>query len=149
MVLFYFCTFRQFKTFLCDFNRQFFEKINIFSVNTNLGKVSMIANDVFLEKLAVIQWKKCLVLLYFCTFRRFKTFLCDFNRQFFEKINVFSVNTNLGQVSMIANDVFSEKLAVIQWKKCLVLVYFCTFRRFKTFLCEFNRQLLRKSMFFQ
>ena len=38
-----------------------------------------------------------------------------------EKLNVFSVNTNLGQVSMIANDM-SEELAVIQWKKCLVLV---------------------------
>ena len=51
---------------------------------------------------------------------------------------------------MIANDMFfSEKLAVIQWKKCLVLVYLCTLCRSKTFLCEFNRQLLRKSMFFQ
>ena len=27
----------------------------------------------------------------------------------FEKINVFSVNTNLGQVSMIANDMFFQK----------------------------------------
>ena len=67
----------------------------------------------------------------------------------FEKINVFSVNINLGQVSMIANDMFFQKKAVIQWKKCLVLVYFCTLRRFKTLLCEFNRQFVRKSMFFQ
>ena len=51
----------------------------------------------------------CLVLLYFCTIRRFKTFLCEFNGQFFEKINVFTVNTNLGQVSMIANDMFFQK----------------------------------------
>ena len=53
--------------------------------------------------------KKCLVLFYFCTLRRFKTFSCDFNRQFFERINVLSVNTNLGQVSMIGNDMFFQK----------------------------------------
>ena len=62
----------------------------------------------------------------------------------------FSVNTNLGQVSMIANDMlFQKKLAVIQWKKCLVLLYFSTLRRFKTFSCEFTRQFMRKSMCFQ
>ena len=36
----------------------------------------------------------------------------------FEKINDFLVNTVLGQVSVIAWYVFSEK-QVIQWKKCL------------------------------
>ena len=66
-----------------------------------------------------------------------------------EKINVFLVNTVLGQVSVIANGrFFSEKLAVIQWEKWLGLLYFCTLRRFEAFLCEFNRQFLRKSMFF-
>ena len=53
--------------------------------------------------------EKCLVLLHFCTLHRFKTFLCEFNRQFFEKINVFSVNSVLGQVSVIANDMFFQK----------------------------------------
>ena len=39
----------------------------------------------------------------------------------FEKINVFLVNTVLGQVIVIANNMFfSEKLAVIHWKNCLV-----------------------------
>ena len=33
--------------------------------------------------------------------------------------------------------------------KSVVLLQFCTLRRFKTFLCEFNRQFLRKSMFSQ
>ena len=61
----------------------------------------------------------------------------------------FLVNTVLGQVSVIAYDkFFSEKLAVIQWKKGLVLLYSCSLRRFKAFLCEFTRQFLRKSIFF-
>ena len=52
----------------------------------------------------------------------------------FEKINDLLVNTVLGQVSVIANDMFfSEKPAVIQWKKLLVLLYFCKLRRFKAF----------------
>ena len=64
-------------------------------------------------------------------------------------MNIFFVNTVLGQVSVIANGrFFQKKLAVIQWKKCLVLLYFCSFCRFKAILCEFTRQFLRKSMFF-
>ena len=54
---------------------------------------------VFSEKLAEIQRKRCLVLVYFCTL----------HSTVFEKINMFSVNTNLGQVSMIANDMFFQK----------------------------------------
>ena len=50
---------------------------------------------------------------------------------------------------MIANDMlFKKKLALIQWINGLVLLYFCTLRRFQTFLCDFNRLILRKSMFF-
>ena len=59
----------------------------------------------FSEKLAVIQWKKCLVLLYFCSLRRFKAFLREFIRQFLRKsMPFFLVNTVLGQVCVIAND---------------------------------------------
>ena len=67
----------------------------------------------------------------------------------FEKINVFLIYSVLGQVSIIVHDmVFPEKLAVIQLKTGLVLLKFCTWRRFKAFLCEFNRQFLKKSMLF-
>ena len=59
------------------------------------------------------------------------------------------MHTVLGQVSVIANDmVFCEKLAVIHWKNGLVLLSFCTLRRFRAFLYEFNRQFLKKSMYF-
>ena len=67
----------------------------------------------------------------------------------FEKINVFLINTVLGLVSAIAKKYgFSEKLAIILRKNGLVLLKFCILRRFKAFLCEFNRQFLKKSMFF-
>ena len=70
----------------------------------------MIANDMlFQKKLAVIQWKKCLVLLYFCTLRRFQTFLCDFKRQIVRTSMFFLVNTVLGRVSLIANDMLFQK----------------------------------------
>ena len=56
------------------------------------------------KKLAVIHCKNGFVLLKFCTLRCFTAFLCEFNRQFLKKINVFLINTVLGQVSVIAND---------------------------------------------
>ena len=50
---------------------------------------------------------------------------------------------------MIANDMlFQRKLELVPWKKCLVFLYFRTLCRFQTFVCEFNRKTLRKSMFF-
>ena len=47
--------------------------------------------------------------MYFCTLRRFKAFLCEFNRQFLRKSMTFLVNTVLGQLSVIANDMFFQK----------------------------------------
>ncbi len=79
----------------------------------------------------------------------FKAFFCEFNRLFLRKSMFFLVNTVLGHVSVIANNVFfSEKLAIIHWKNGLVLLQFSGLHRFKAFLCEFNRLFLRKSMFF-
>ena len=40
---------------------------------------------------------------------RLKKFSCEFKSTVLEKINVFPLNTNLGQVSMIANDMFFQK----------------------------------------
>ncbi len=74
-------------------------------INTVLGQVSVISNDmVFSVKLAVIHWQNGFVLLYFCTLRRFRAFLCEFNRQFLKKSMFFLLNTVLGQVSVIANN---------------------------------------------
>ena len=70
----------------------------------------MIANDMlFQRKLALIPWKNGLVLLYFCTLRRFQTFLCDFKRQILRKSMFFLANTNLGKVSIIASDMLFQK----------------------------------------
>ncbi len=81
-----------------------------FLVNTVLGQVSVIANnDVFSEKLAVIHWKNGLVSLQLSVLHWFKAFLCEFNRLFLRKNNVFLVNTVLGQVSVIANNMFFLK----------------------------------------
>ena len=52
--------------------------------------------------------EKCLVSLQFSVLHWFKAFLCEFNPAF-EKINVFLVNTVLGQVSVIANNMFFLK----------------------------------------
>ena len=41
---------------------------------------------------------------FFCILRRFRAFLSEFNQQFLKKINVFLINTVLGQVSVGAND---------------------------------------------
>ena len=61
----------------------------------------------------------------------------------------FVLNTVLGLVSVIANNIFfSEKLAVIDWKNGSVSLQFSDLHWFKAFLCEFNRLFLRKSMFF-
>ena len=56
------------------------------------------------EKLTIIQRKNGLVLLNFCTLRHFRAFLCEFNREFLRKSVFFLINTVLGQVSVIAND---------------------------------------------
>ena len=48
---------------------------------------------------------------------------------------------------MIANNVFSEKIASIHWKNGLVSLQFRVLHWFKPFLCEFNGLFLRKSMF--
>ena len=40
---------------------------------------------------------------------RFRAFLFEFNRQFLKKINVFLINTVLGQVGVIANDMIFLK----------------------------------------
>ena len=70
----------------------------------------MIANNMFFsEKLAVIHWKNGLVSLQFNVLDWFKAFLCEFNRLFFEKIIVFLVNTVLGQIIVIANNMFFLK----------------------------------------
>ena len=66
-----------------------------------------------------------------------------------EKMNVFAVNTNLGKVSMIANDMFFRKISSNSIGKVLGFIVFLCITSFKTFSCEFNRQLLRKSMFFK
>ena len=90
-----------------------------------------------------------MVLLQFSVLHRFKAFLCEFNRLFLSKINVFLVNTVLGHVSVIANNMFvSEKLAVIHWKNGLVSLQLSVLHWFKAFLSEFKRLFLRKSMFF-
>ena len=61
----------------------------------------------------------------------------------------FLVNTVLGQVTVIANNMFfSEKLAVIHWKIGFVSLQFSVLHWFKAFLWEFKRLFLRKSMFF-
>ena len=44
--------------------------------------------------------------------------------------------------------VFSEKLAVIQWKNGLVSLQISVLHWLKVFLCELNRLFLKKSMFF-
>ena len=61
----------------------------------------MFANNMFFQKLAVSleKWLDCNSVFYW-----FKAFLCEF-----EKINVFLVNTVLGQVSVIANNMFFLK----------------------------------------
>ena len=65
-----------------------------------------------------------------------------------EKVNIFLVNTVLGQVSVIGNNMFfAEKLAVIHWRNGLVSLQFSVLHWFKAFSCEFNRLFLRKSMF--
>ena len=48
-------------------------------------------------------------LFQFSVLHWFKAFLCESNRLFFEKINVFFVNTVLGQVSVMANNMFFPK----------------------------------------
>ena len=63
----------------------------------------------FSEKLAVIHWKNGFVSLQFCELHWFKAFLCEFNRLFLRKSMFFLVNTVLGQVSVIANNMFFLK----------------------------------------
>ena len=78
-------------------------------INTVLGPLSVIANDtVFFEKLAVVQLKNYLVLLKFCTLRRFKAFLCDLIDRFWGN-QCYLINTVLGQVNVIANDMVFTK----------------------------------------
>ena len=70
----------------------------------------MIANNMFFsEKLAVIHWKNGFVSLQFSDLHWFKAFLCEFNRLFLRKSMFFLVNTVLGQVSVIANNMFFLK----------------------------------------
>ena len=99
-----------FKAFLFELSRHVFEKSNVFVVNTVLGHVSVIANNIFFsEKIAISHWKNGLVSLQFSVLHRFKAFFSEFNRLFFEKINVFLKNTVLGQVSVIASNMFFLK----------------------------------------
>ena len=86
------------------------EKINVNLINTVIGPVSVIANDkAFSEKLAVVQLKNYLVLLKLSTLHRFKALLMGIYSTVSEVITVFLINTVLGQVSVIANDMVLSK----------------------------------------
>ena len=69
----------------------------------------MIANNIFFsEKLVVIYWKEGNGTSQFCTLRRFKAFLFEFNLLFSRK-SMFLVNTVSGQVREIGNKLFFLK----------------------------------------
>ena len=98
-------------------------------INTVLGQVSIIANDmVFLKNQqlfnAKMAWRYCISVLYLVL----KHFYVNFNRQIIDKINALLINTVLGQVSIIANDMvflknyqlFNAKMA---WLYCSSVLY--------------------------
>ena len=62
----------------------------------------------------------------------------------FEKINVFSVNTNLGQVSMIANDMFFKKnLQCFNGKSAwfyFISVHYAVLKHFRVNLINRSRE---------
>ena len=97
-------------------------------INTVLGQVSVIANDMvlltnqqlFIEKMA---WFYCSSVLY-VVLEHFYVNLIES----FEKINVFLINTVLGQVSVNANDMVFLKnkelfIGKIAWFYCSSVLY--------------------------
>ena len=86
-----------------------FEKINDLLVNTVLGQFSVIANDMFFQKKQ--QWFNGKSDLFYCISVNYvvlKHFNVNFIDSFWEN-QWFLVNTVLGQVSVIANDMFFQK----------------------------------------
>ena len=127
-----------------------FEKINVFLVNTVLGQVSLIANNMFFLKhqqlfIGKIAWFHCSSVFYI-GLKHFYVSLIDC---FSENQCFFSKHCFRPSQCDCKQHAFSEKLAVIHWKNCLVSLQFSVLHWFKAFLCEFNRLFLRKSMFFQ
>ena len=86
-----------------------FEKINDFLVNTVLGQFSVIVNDMFFQKTSSNSMEKVICSIVFLYITSFKSILMWISVTVFEKINDFLANTVLGQVSVIANDMFFQK----------------------------------------